>query len=153
VLWRWAIFLFVGALKGNLEGGLFSGDLDRYANRALEMEHLSLCRDSIREPGGTGFSPGDLERYTKRVMGVEHRSLCRGSIRGTWRGFLVWGLQRICKEGAGGGTSLHRGSVRGTWRRSFFSGDFERYVNRALEMEHLSLCRGSVQGTCRWLLF
>jgi hypothetical protein len=29
-----------------------------------------------------------------------------------------------------------QGLCRGTWRRSFFYGDFERYVKRALEMEH-----------------
>jgi hypothetical protein len=38
---------------------------------------------------------------------------------------------------------LCRGSVRGTWRGSFFSRDFERYAERALEVEHLSLSRGS----------
>jgi hypothetical protein len=31
----------------------------------------------------------------------------------------------------------------------FFSGDFERYVKRALEMEHLSVYRGSNSGTWR----
>jgi hypothetical protein len=29
----------------------------------------------------------------------------------------------------------------------FFSGDFERYIKRALEMVHLSLCMVSVRGT------
>jgi hypothetical protein len=28
---------------------------------------------------------------------------------------------------------LCRGSVRGTWKGGFFSGDFERYVKRALD--------------------
>jgi hypothetical protein len=40
---------------GNLEvggGGLFSGDFERYVNRAMEMEHLSRCRSSTGEPGG-----------------------------------------------------------------------------------------------------
>jgi hypothetical protein len=40
---------------------------------------------------------------------------------------------------------LHKGNLEG----SFFSGDFKRYVNRALEIEHLSLCRGSVRGSWR----
>jgi hypothetical protein len=39
---------------------------------------------------------------------------------------------------------LCKGSVRGTWRRGFVSGDFERHVERALVMEHLSRCRSSI---------
>jgi hypothetical protein len=31
----------------------------------------------------------------------------------------------------------------------FFSGDFERYVKRALEMMYLSVCSGSIRGTWR----
>jgi hypothetical protein len=42
--------------------------------------------------------------------------------------------------------SLCRGSVRGTWRGGFISGDFERHVERTLEMEHLSQCRSSIGG-------
>jgi hypothetical protein len=45
--------------------------------------------------------------------------------------------------------SLCRGCVRGSWRGGFFSGDFERYVKRALEMERLSLRRGCVRGSWR----
>jgi hypothetical protein len=45
--------------------------------------------------------------------------------------------------------SLCRGSVRGTWRGGFFSGDFESYVKKALEMKHLPLCKGPVRGTWR----
>jgi hypothetical protein len=44
---------------------------------------------------------------------------------------------------------LCRGSIRGIWRDGFFSGDFESYIKRALEMEHLPLCRGSVRGIWR----
>jgi hypothetical protein len=40
-----------------------------------------------------------------------------------------------------------QGLRKGILQRGFFSGDFERYVVRALELEHLSLCRGSLRGT------
>jgi hypothetical protein len=31
--------------------------------------------------------------------------------------------------------------------RELWTGDLKRYVERALEMEHLPLCRGSIRGT------
>jgi hypothetical protein len=49
--------------------------------------------------------------------------------------------------------SVCRGFVTGTWMGGFFSGDFERYVKRALEMEHLSQCRSSAGEPGRELLF
>jgi hypothetical protein len=48
---------------------------------------------------------------------------------------------------------LCRGSVRGTGRRGFTSGDFERQVERAVVMEHLSRCRSSTGGPEMELLF
>jgi hypothetical protein len=39
---------FYQALRGKPEGAFFSGNLERYIKRALEMEHLSLCRGSVR---------------------------------------------------------------------------------------------------------
>jgi hypothetical protein len=48
---------------------------------------------------------------------------------------------------------LCRGSVRGTWRGGFFSGDFERHVERALVMKHLSRCRSSIGRPRGELLF
>jgi hypothetical protein len=65
-------------------------------------------------------------------MGVSFLGTLKDMQRGLWR----WNNLSLC-----------RGSVRGTWKGGFFSGDFERYVKRALEMEHLSLCRGSIRGT------
>jgi hypothetical protein len=56
--------------------------------------------------------------------------------------------QKQIKEGSGNRASLFLwDSERGTWRGGSFTGDFERYVKEALEMEYLSLCRGSVRGT------
>jgi hypothetical protein len=36
--------------------------------------------------------------------------------------------------------------VRETWREDSFTGDSERYVKESLEMEHVSVHRGSVRG-------
>jgi hypothetical protein len=48
--WKWSTFLSVGALYGEpgKGGGFFSGDFERDVKRALEMEHLSLHRGSVR---------------------------------------------------------------------------------------------------------
>jgi hypothetical protein len=46
---------------------------------------------------------------------------------------------------------LRKGNL--VWGGGSFSGDFERHVKRALEMGHLSLCRGSVRGSCRAVSF
>jgi hypothetical protein len=74
--------------------GFFSGDFERCVKRALEMEHLSSCRGSIRGTWLGGSYSGDFERYAKRALEIEHLSLCRGSIRGTWWGgrVLFWRL-------------------------------------------------------------
>jgi hypothetical protein len=40
---------------------LWTGDLERYVERALEMEHLSLCKGSIRGTWRGGFFSGDFE--------------------------------------------------------------------------------------------
>jgi hypothetical protein len=57
------------------------------------MEHLSLCRGSIRGTQRGGSFSGGSERYAKRALEMEHLSLCRGSVRGTWRGgVLFWVL-------------------------------------------------------------
>jgi len=45
---------------------------------------------------------------------------------------------------------LYGSSVRGTQRKGFFTGNyFQRYVRKALQMEHFSLYRDSVRGTWR----
>jgi hypothetical protein len=41
--------------------GLWTGDLERYVERALEMEQLSLCRGSIRGTWRGDFFSGDFE--------------------------------------------------------------------------------------------
>jgi hypothetical protein len=45
--------------------GLWTGDLERYVERSLEMEHLALCRGSIR---GTWKGGGGSFLETLRVM-------------------------------------------------------------------------------------
>jgi hypothetical protein len=45
-----------------------------------------------------------------------------------------------------------QGLRKGNPEEGFFSGGFERYANRALEMEQ-SLCRVSVRGTRRGVSF
>jgi hypothetical protein len=46
-----------------------------------------------------------------------------------------------------------QGFRKGNLQEGFFSGDFERYVKRALEMERLSRCRSSVGEPGGQLLF
>jgi hypothetical protein len=58
------------------------------------MEHLSLCRGSVRGTWRGGFFSGDCVRYVKKALEMEHLSLCRGSIRGTWRGVSFLGTLR-----------------------------------------------------------
>jgi hypothetical protein len=57
-----------------LEGGFFSGDFERYVERVLEMEHLSVCRGFVRGTWRRGFFSGDFERYVKRALEIEHLS-------------------------------------------------------------------------------
>jgi hypothetical protein len=52
------------------------------------MEHLSLCKGSVRGTPRGGFFSGGSERYAKRALEMEHLPLFRGSVKGTWRGFL-----------------------------------------------------------------
>jgi hypothetical protein len=59
------------------------------------MEHLSLCRDSVRGTWRGGSFSGGSERYVKRALEMEHLSLCRGSITGTWRGVSFLGTFRV----------------------------------------------------------
>jgi hypothetical protein len=42
------------------------------------MEHLSLCRGSIRGTQRGGFFSGGSERYAKTVLVMAHLPLCRG---------------------------------------------------------------------------
>jgi hypothetical protein len=53
-------------------GGLISGDIERYVERALEMEHLSLCRGSVRGSWREGSFLGTFERYVERALEMEH---------------------------------------------------------------------------------
>jgi hypothetical protein len=92
--------------KGNLEGDFFSGHFERYVNRALEMEHLSLCRVSIRGTWRGGFFSGDFERHVKRTLEMEHLSPCRSSVGEPGGELLSWELQKIC-SGAGEEASAH----------------------------------------------
>jgi hypothetical protein len=45
----------MGLREGNLDGGSFSGNFERYVKRALETEHVSLCRGAIRGTWRGGF--------------------------------------------------------------------------------------------------
>jgi hypothetical protein len=47
------------------------------------MEHLSLCRGSVRGTRRGGSFSGGSERYAKRTLEMEHLSLNRGAVRGT----------------------------------------------------------------------
>jgi hypothetical protein len=48
------------------------------------MEHLSLCRDSVRGTRKGGSFSGGSERYAKRALEMEHLSLCRAYVRVSW---------------------------------------------------------------------
>jgi hypothetical protein len=87
--WEWSV-CFCGALRREAGGRLLFWEFQIYVKRALEMEHLSLCRGTRRV---SSFSGGS-ERYAKRALEIEHLSLCWGSVRGTWKGggVLFWGL-------------------------------------------------------------
>jgi hypothetical protein len=83
------------------------------------------------------------------VLRTARLFLC-GSERGTCRLLLFWEPCKICKECSGDGISFSMwGRRKGNPEGDFFSGDFERYVKRALEMDRLFLCRGSVRGSWR----
>jgi hypothetical protein len=51
-----------------MEGGFFSGDFESYVKRALEMEHLPLCRGPVRGTWRGCFFSGDFKRYVKRAL-------------------------------------------------------------------------------------
>jgi hypothetical protein len=92
----------VAPRRQGARGAVFSGHIESYVKRALEIEQLPLCRGSIRGTGRGCFFSGGSEIYTKRVLEMEHLSVCRGSVRGTWKGGgLFWGLRELCKEGFG----------------------------------------------------
>jgi hypothetical protein len=76
-----------------------SGDFERNIKRALEVEHLSLHRGSVRGTWRRGFLSGDLERYVKRALAMEHLSSCGRSVRETWRGVLFLGTLKNMQRG------------------------------------------------------
>jgi hypothetical protein len=59
------------------------------------MEHLSLCRGSVRGSQMDSSFSGGSERYTKRALEMEHLSVCRCSLRGPWRGVSFLGTLRV----------------------------------------------------------
>jgi hypothetical protein len=57
------------------------------------MEHLPLCRGSVRGTWRRGFVSGDFERQVERALVMEHLPLCMGLCKGHLEeGFRFWGL-------------------------------------------------------------
>jgi hypothetical protein len=55
------------------------------------MEHLPLCRGSVRGTWRAGFASGDFERQVERALVMEHLSQCRSSRAGPERELLFLG--------------------------------------------------------------
>jgi hypothetical protein len=55
------------------------------------MEHLPLCRGSVRGTWRRALISGDFERQVERALVMEHLSQCRSSTGGPEREFLVLG--------------------------------------------------------------
>jgi hypothetical protein len=55
------------------------------------MEHLPLCRGSVRGTWRRGFVPGDFERQVERALVMEHLSRCRSFTGGPERELLFLG--------------------------------------------------------------
>ena len=83
---RW-MSVSIGAPLGNLEGGLSTGDFDRWLKGAVGMERFPMKRlSALQRVSGDGSFTGDPGRYVKEGSGYGHLS-AYGPHRGTWRGF------------------------------------------------------------------
>jgi hypothetical protein len=81
-----------GLCKGNVEGGSFSGNFERYANRTVEMEQSFFMQGLRKGNVEGGFFSGNFERYVERAVEMEHLSRCRGSVGEPGGGLPFWGL-------------------------------------------------------------
>jgi hypothetical protein len=75
------------------------------------MEHLSVCRGSVRGTWrGISFL-GTLGKHVTEGSGMGASRSYRGSVRGTWReGFHTEDSERHIAEGCGNGAFLFAGA-------------------------------------------
>jgi hypothetical protein len=126
--------------------GPWTGDLERYVERALEMEQLSLCEGSIRGTWrGVGFFSGDFERQVERALVMEQLCRCRNSAGRPERDFFS--LVTLKDKGGGGnlGPSVCM-SVK-PWRHSgILIRDPILWTLRKLEVSVWGQCATSLEG-------
>jgi hypothetical protein len=111
------VFFIVTVLsRGTWRGGgaPFWG-LWKICKEGFEMEHLSLCRGSIRGTwrGGGGFTV-DSQKHVREGFGRGASLSCGGPVRGAWRQRPhTEDMERCVSEGSGNGVFLFAGAP---WR-------------------------------------
>ena len=138
-LWRWAS-LSVGALLGNLEGGSYIGDFERWMKEGCR-DGASLSEEALwGEPGGRARLLGTLKDMLSKALEMDicfHRCPASGELGGwsfpvafegrekfLYIGKFLWGIWEICNKGLIYG-QLYRGPV-GEPGGGSFTGTFER---------------------------
>ena len=127
-------------MKGTWWEGSLVGDPEGYVEKAVETG-IYFHRDLGEEPG-RGFVYSRLsemvEGGSRYGTSLSEEAHCRGP-----QGTL--GYERKALET---GISLHGGSI-GQNAEGFSTGDFERWLKEALEVQRLSiweLCEGNLEG-------